>query len=113
MGAATGDFNNDGCVDLYVTNLDVSQLFRNNCNGTFTDVSKASRAEDRGWSVSASFVDYDRDGWLDLFVGYVYYSIDTDKPCLHSIGSLVDYCPPSVPPAAWPPLSQQPRRNIH
>ena len=97
MGAATGDFNNDGCVDLYVTNLERSQLFRNDCDGTFTDVSRESGAEDRGWSVSASFVDYDRDGWLDLFVGnYVYYSVEADKPCLHSIGSLVDYCPPSV-----------------
>lgn len=97
MGAATGDFNNDGCVDLYVTNLERSQLFRNDCDGTFTDVSKESGAEDRGWSVSAAFVDYDRDGWLDLFVGnYVSYSVDEAKPCLHSIGSLQDYCPPSV-----------------
>jgi hypothetical protein len=97
MGAAAGDFNNDGCVDLYVTNLERSQLFRNQCDGTFTDVSRESGAEDRGWSVSAAFVDYDRDGWLDLFVGnYVYYSVEGDKPCLHSIGSLRDYCPPSV-----------------
>jgi hypothetical protein len=97
MGAAAGDFNNDGCVDLYVTNLERSQLFRNDCDGTFSDVSKQSGAEDLGWSVSASFVDYDRDGWLDLFVGnYVHYNIQTDKPCLHSIGSLVDYCPPSA-----------------
>jgi hypothetical protein len=96
MGAATGDFNNDGCVDLYVTNLERSQLFRNDCDGTFTDVSIESRAENRGWSVSAAFVDYDRDGWLDLFVGkYVYYDVDGDKPCLHSIGRR-DYCPPSV-----------------
>jgi hypothetical protein len=97
MGAATGDFNNDGCVDLYVTNLDRSQLLRNDCDGTFTDVSAQSGTEDRGWSVSATFVDYDRDGWLDLFVGnYVYYSVEADKPCLHSIGSLRDYCPPSL-----------------
>jgi enediyne biosynthesis protein E4 len=97
MGAATGDFNNDGCVDLYVTNLERSQLFRNRCDGTFADVSIESGTEDRGWSVSAAFVDYDRDGWLDLFVGnYVYYSVEGDKPCLHSIGSLRDYCPPSV-----------------
>jgi enediyne biosynthesis protein E4 len=97
MGAATGDFNNDGCVDLYVTNLERSQLLRNDCDGTFTDVSMQSGAEDRGWSVSAAFVDYDRDGWLDLFVGnYVNYSVETDKPCVHPIGSLLDYCPPSL-----------------
>src|SRR5262245_3448900 len=107
MGAATGDFNNDGCVDLYVTNLERSQLFRNNCNGTFTDLSMESGAEDRGWSVSAAFVDYDRDGWLDLFVGnYVYYSVEGNKPCLHSIGSMLDYCPPSV----YPP---QPNHLFH
>jgi hypothetical protein len=97
MGAATGDFNIDGCVDLYVTNLERSQLFRNRCDGTFPDVSTESGAASRGWSVSAAFVDYDRDGWLDLFVGnYVYYSVEAEKPCLHPIGSLVDYCPPSV-----------------
>ena len=97
MGAATGDFNNDGCVDLYVTNLERSQLLRNNCDGTLTDVSAQSGTEDRGWSVSAAFVDYDRDGWLDLFVGnYVNYSVETDKPCVHPIGSLLDYCPPSL-----------------
>jgi hypothetical protein len=97
MGAATGDFDNDGCVDLYVTHLERSQLFRNRCDGTFADVSASSRAGDEGWTVSAAFLDYDRDGWLDLFVGhYVYYSVGTDRPCLHSIGRLVDYCPPSV-----------------
>jgi hypothetical protein len=96
MGAATGDFDNNGCVDLYVTNLERSQLFRNDCDGTFTDVSTISGAESAGWSVSAAFVDYDRDGWLDLFVGnYVSYAFEADKPCLHSIGSR-DYCPPSV-----------------
>jgi hypothetical protein len=107
MGAATGDFDNNGCVDLYVTNLERSQLFRNSCDGTFSDVSRESRAEDRGWSVSAAFVDYDRDGWLDLFVGnYVHYTVERNKPCLHSIGSLLDYCPPSLYPT-------QPDRLYH
>jgi hypothetical protein len=96
MGAATGDFNNDGCIDLYVTNLELSQLFRNDCDGSFTDVSAESRTEDRGWTVSAAFVDYDRDGWLDLFVGnYVNYSVDANLRCISVIGSL-DYCPPRV-----------------
>src|SRR5678815_2431735 len=64
MGVATGDFDNNGCIDLYVTTLGRNQLFRNNCNGTFTDVSRSSRTDDSGWSSSAAFVDYDGDGWL-------------------------------------------------
>jgi enediyne biosynthesis protein E4 len=96
MGVATGDFNNDGCVDLYVTNLGSNQLFRNNCNGTFTDVTRASRTESPGWSVSAAFVDFDRDGWLDLFVGhYVNYRIETNVKCFGLAGAR-DYCPPHV-----------------
>jgi hypothetical protein len=96
MGAATGDFNNDGCIDLYVTALGSNQLFKNNCNGTFSDVTAASRTADPGWSVSAAFVDIDRDGWLDLFVGhYVRYSVATNVRC-YSITGLTDYCPPNV-----------------
>ena len=67
MGAAAGDYNNDGCVDLYVTALGSNQLFRNNCNGTFTDVTPASRTADPGWSVSAAFVDIDRDDKFSKF----------------------------------------------
>jgi hypothetical protein len=96
MGAATGDFNNDGCVDLYVTGLGTSQLFRNNCDGTFTDVTKQSGTGSAGWSVSASFVDVDRDGWLDLFVGhYVNYSVEANIRCT-GLAGIPDYCPPHV-----------------
>jgi enediyne biosynthesis protein E4 len=96
MGVAAGDFNNDGCVDLYLTNFGRNQLFRNNCHGMFTDVSRQSGTDDAGFAVSASFVDYDRDGWLDLYVGnYLDYSIEANKTCLRSSGER-DYCPPSA-----------------
>src|SRR6185437_12583637 len=69
MGVAAGDFNNDGWVDLYITNFGNNQMWRNNGDGTFTDVTRKSGTDVPGWSCSASFVDFDRDGWLDLFVG--------------------------------------------
>jgi hypothetical protein len=96
MGAATGDVDNDGWVDLYVTNLGSNQLFRNNGNGTFTDVTAKSGTDDKRWSTSATFFDYDRDGWLDLFVAnYVNFSPAMKRGCF-SAGSARDYCNPAV-----------------
>jgi enediyne biosynthesis protein E4 len=96
IGVAAGDFNNDGCVDLYLTNFGPNQMFRNRCDGTFTDVSKQSGTDDPRFSVSASFVDYDRDGWLDLFVGnYLDYSIEGNQKCFLVSGER-DYCPPTA-----------------
>jgi hypothetical protein len=68
MGTAVGDYNNDGYPDLYITNFGRNQLYRNNGDGTFTDVTAEAGVEAGGWSVSAGLFDYDRDGWLDLFV---------------------------------------------
>ena len=96
MGAATGDFDNDGWIDLYVTALGSNQLFRNNGNGTFSDVTVRSGTDDSRWSTSATFFDYDRDGWLDLFVAnYVDFKPEMKRGCF-SASSARDYCNPAV-----------------
>ncbi len=92
MGAATGDFDNDGWIDVYRTRRGPAQMFRNNGNGTFTDVSARAGTTNTAWSVSASFVDVDRDGWLDLYVGN-YVDHDDTRKCFSALGER-DYCGP-------------------
>ena len=97
MGVATGDVDNDGRVDLYLTRFGANQMFRNRGDGTFVEVSAASGTDDPSWGVSAAFVDADRDGWLDLFVGnYLAYSLDTHVPCVHPSGRRETYCAPET-----------------
>jgi len=96
MGVATGDFDNDGWVDLYVTNFGVDQLLRNQGDGSFRTVTRSAGLGDPSWGVSASFFDYDRDGLLDLFVGnYLTVDLTDHKPC-RSPSSAPDYCTPLV-----------------
>lgn len=96
MGVAAADYDNDGHVDLYVTNYGANELWRNNGDGTFRNVTEKAGVGDSRWSVSASWVDYDRDGFLDLYVGnYVDYSFENPKPCRSST-SARDYCSPLV-----------------
>jgi hypothetical protein len=96
MGVAVGDFDNDGHVDIYRTGLSGAVLLRNNGDGTFRDVTKTAGVENRGgWGVSAAFVDYDRDGRPDLYVGnYLVYRVDADIDCQDLTGQ-ADYCPPT------------------
>ena len=68
MGVAAADFNNDGFVDLFITNFGLCMLYRNNGDGTFSDVTIQAGIRTEGWNMSASFLDYDNDGYLDLFV---------------------------------------------
>ena len=85
MGAAVGDYNNDGRPDLLVTCFGGIVLYRNNGDGTFTDVTKqAGLGGDSAWATGASFGDYDGDGWPDLFVAhYVDFHLD-DLPTFGS-----------------------------
>ncbi|NRA95625.1 MAG: CRTAC1 family protein [Planctomycetes bacterium] len=74
MGVAVGDIDNDGDLDVYVTNYGPDRLFRNDGRATFTDVTAESGIDNRAWAASAGFCDLDGDGWLDLFVtNYVSY----------------------------------------
>jgi hypothetical protein len=95
MGVATGDFDNDGWIDLYVTNYGSNQLLRNRGDGTLQDVTAKAGVDDSRWSTSASFFDYDGDGWLDLYVtNYVAYSVEQPARC-YATSSRRDYCGPS------------------
>ena len=95
MGVAVGDYDNDGFDDIFITALGQSRLFHNNGNGTFTDVTqKAGLAGPHEFSTAAAWVDYDRDGHLDLVVGnYVQWSPETDIYCTLD-GKTKSYCTP-------------------
>ncbi len=95
MGVAVGDYDNDGHEDLFITALGQSRLFHNNGNGTFTDVTKtAGLWGPNELSTSAAWVDYDRDGKLDLVVAnYVQWTQQTDIYCTLD-GAHKSYCTP-------------------
>lgn len=90
MGAAVGDFNNDGFDDLYVTCVGANHLLKNNGDGTFTDVTRTAGVGDSRWSAGAAFLDYDHDGKLDLFVSN-YVTFDFKKLPEFGVGRLCQY----------------------
>ena len=97
MGVAVGDYNNDGFPDILVTCVGQNRLFRNSGKGTFTDVTAKSGLGNRlGFSTSALWFDYDRDGLLDLFVcNYVKWSAEHDVFCSLD-GKHKSYCTPEA-----------------
>ena len=94
MGAAVGDYDNDGRDDIYITALEGDRLFHNEGGGKFRDVTKSAGIANAGFGASAAWLDYDRDGKLDLFVAnYVQWSAKGDLWCSLD-GSTKSYCTP-------------------
>ncbi|MBZ2176631.1 MAG: CRTAC1 family protein [Acidobacteria bacterium] len=97
LGVAVADFNNDGFPDLYLTGVGQNRLLRNTGRGSFVDVTAAAGLGNRtGFSTSAVWFDYDRDGHLDLFVcNYVRWSPEADVFCSLD-GKTKSYCTPEA-----------------
>ncbi len=105
LGAAVADFDNDGRDDIFMTTVDGGRLYRNAGNGAFGDVTATAGIGDGRFSVSAAWLDYDRDGWVDLFVGnYVDWSPASETGC----GNPPGYCGPD----AYRPLAPTLYRNL-
>ncbi len=95
MGACAADYDRDGRVDLYVTNLGPNALYRNTGQGAFTDVTRAAGVGTPGWSTSCAFADLDRDGDVDLFVtNYLDAGRDNNRYCGDARRRIRVYCHP-------------------
>jgi len=97
MGAAVGDYDNDGFPDLFVTAYGRSTLYHNNGDGTFTDVTAKAGVAAPGWTTSAVWFDYDNDGRLDLFLcSFVEFGVDKNIVCGSNKLGQRFYCIPRV-----------------
>jgi len=109
IGAAVGDFDNDGNADLFVAGVYRNTLYRNLGNGRFADVTAASRIKSNEWSVAGGWFDFDNDGLLDLWVTN-YGTIDLKNPrfCGDADRKLRVYCHPKY----FDPRPNQVYRNL-
>ncbi|MDE2726751.1 MAG: CRTAC1 family protein [Gemmatimonadota bacterium] len=98
MGLAVADYDNDGDDDLFVTNYGANILYRNQGDGTFRDVTARANLmvpANPTFSTSAAFLDYDRDGHLDLYVcAYVEFDFEANRRC--SRDGIQSYCGPDI-----------------
>ena len=97
MGCAVGDIDNDGDLDLYVTNFGANALYENRGDGTFADATAKAGVGDERWGASAAFADIDRDGFVDLYVGnYHNFSYGNHRLCAEGGSGLQLYCGPEA-----------------
>ena len=93
VGVCVGDYDNDGWLDVYVTNFGANVLYRNNGDGTFVDRTAEAGVEVNDWSAGCAFADVDADGDLDLYVAnYIDFSVETHTPC--RVKGILVYCSP-------------------
>ncbi len=96
-GAAAGDYDNDGRVDLFVAGVRANRLYRNLGNGRFEDVTAKAGIRSDVWSITGGWLDYDRDGLLDLFVvNYLAWSPDKEPWCGDEAAKVRAYCHPRM-----------------
>ena len=92
-GCAVADYDNDGDLDLYVTNFGANVLYQNNGDSTFTDVTQHAGVGDSRWSLGCAFADYDNDGFVDLYItNYIDFEFETHTDCTQK--GVPTYCPP-------------------
>lgn len=97
MGAAAGDYDNDGHIDLFVAGVRQNQLLRNRGDGRFEDVTKQSGITSGEWAVAGGWFDYDNDGRLDLLVvNYVQWSVEENRSCGDEGRGVQIFCDPRI-----------------